>query len=127
MTSDHDETQHDNLRTPEEVYDIFWKEQVEDSDGNLDMQAVKEVLYSFAAMLNNNQYLYTYLTDGEITDPFSDAGEVMRAADEFTANTADEITQSLVQQINDTAAQIEDPENRLKYIESTFEAVLTKD
>lgn len=113
-----------NLRDPDEVYELIWKPSVENEDGTLNVQAVKETLYSFGAMLHNNQILYTYLTDGEIEDPFTNPEEVMEAADKFAASVVDDSIAAFATEINDTAQQIEDREQRLSFIEEIFETVM---
>lgn len=113
-----------NLRDPDEVYELIWKPSVENEDGTLNVQAVKETLYSFGAMLHNNQILYTYLTDGEIEDPFTNPEEVMEAADKYAASVVDDSIAAFATEINDTAQQIEDREQRLSFIEEIFETVM---
>ena len=114
------------LKSPDEVYVHLWKDTVENPDGTLNKQAVIDVLYNYSATLYNNSLLYSYLTEGEVTDPQTPITVVMEISDLHVASMIDGGIQDVIHLISIESKDIEDDSDRLRLIEERFESILTK-
>jgi len=95
-------------KTPEQVYDEFWKEIIE-PNGVVDMAAVKKELYDYAFVLDQVPKVYMHVTGGAMSKPNYYAGDVIREADDhatevYEDNVADEIECYLGRKITLAAA-----------------------
>ena len=115
----------DTMKTPQEVYDLVWKEYMENEDGSLNKQRVVEALYSYAATVKNNSILYEYLSDGHITDPHTPVSMVMQASDDLIANLLSTTLQDVIQDLFVKGTMIEDPADRTLFYETAFNRLLT--
>lgn len=62
----------------EQTYQDFWKEIVEDENGNLDIEQVKKELCDYAKMLNEVPKVYSEVTDNLLSKPLYDAETVLQ-------------------------------------------------
>lgn len=69
------------MKTPEEVYNEFWKPLVE-QNGQIDMAALKNELFDYWVTLNEAPKVYEHITNGKFTKPNTDSQFVIDAADE---------------------------------------------
>ena len=116
----------DKLKTPQEVYDLIWKEDMEDGAGELNRQKVIEALYSYAATISNNSILYEYITDGHVTDPYTPVSVVMQASDELLSGIIVSNMQDLVQDLLDKGSMVVNKADRTVFYEAAFERMLTR-
>lgn len=90
-------------RTPEQVYNEFWKDLVE-VDGKVDMNKVKAELADYSFILDQVPKVYGHVTGGLLSKPNYPAGTVITQADDhmtqvYEDNVADEINCHLDQKM----------------------------
>lgn len=56
-------------QNPNQCYNDFWKEIVENEDGSINLDQVKKELFDFSKVINNVQFVYDRITDGATTNP----------------------------------------------------------
>lgn len=66
-----------NKKTPEEIYDSFWKDIVE-KDGVVDMVQIKRELADFHVLIEEVPKVYSAVSWGMISKPTTCAHEVIR-------------------------------------------------
>jgi len=65
-----------------EIYDKYWKENVEDENGNLDKDKVMRELADYWFVLGEVPKVYCHVTGNRISKPNTYASEVISEADE---------------------------------------------
>ena len=116
----------DNLKTPEDIYKLVWKSEMENEDGSFNRENIVNTLYSYAALLNNNRILYEYITNGYVSDPRAYVSQVMQAADEYTASIVETSLQDVIQDLLDTGQKVENLSDRTEFYESAFNRFLSR-
>ena len=66
----------------DELYNTFWKELVENPDGSLNLQAVKNELFDYHGLMEEASKVYHDVTGGNISKPNTAAVHVIAYADE---------------------------------------------
>lgn len=61
-----------------DTYEIYWKCIIEDKNGTLNVDNLKEELYGYSLVMNNCTQAYTEMTNGKITRPTTDFAEVLK-------------------------------------------------
>lgn len=74
--------------TSQEAWDNLWGPIVA-PEGDLELDVVKALLHDYGVLLSHNMILFPYLTNNRITDPQHDLEEVIKIADECTADEVD--------------------------------------
>jgi len=69
--------------TAQEVYDEFWKELVENEDGTLNAEAVRNELSDYKFLIEQVPLVYDSVSGGRISKPNTYALEVINAANEL--------------------------------------------
>lgn len=64
----------------EKVYNDFWKELIEDEDGNIDKDSMMRELNDYAFLLDEVPKVYMEVTGGRISKPNTYAYEVINVA-----------------------------------------------
>ena len=107
--------------TAQQVYDFVWKDKVE-KDGQIDMEAVKELLFQYGALIAATSEVYDYITDGAVVDPRTPTDIVAYYADKFTADSVDDgIRQILDDILNIIGSDVEDlPKVVEEYVSSIY-------
>jgi hypothetical protein len=112
------------IPTPDSVYEQVWKGIVE-KDGAPDFQKVKELLFDYGALLAETQFLYKYLTEGQIDDPQEPVEDVIDLADHLAAESIDlgirSVLSHLLEELDRTSAN--SPEERLQTLTATINSI----
>jgi hypothetical protein len=105
----------DGELTPDRIYNEVWKDLVE-SEGSVNMDAVKGLLADYSLLLKSNMVLYPYLTDGRVTHPQHDVEELIEIADHTVGVLIDDALRQLLDIfLNDLQATEDKPaEERLQ-------------
>ena len=94
-----------DLPTPDTAYEDVWKPIVEE-DGEINLPAIKSLLFDYGAMLHSNSILYPYITEGKVTHPQHDVEEVISLSDETLAYTLDQGIQAVLGHLLDTLEEV---------------------
>lgn len=71
-----------NGKTYQEIYDSFWKELVENSDGTLNKDKVMRELADYKVMIGEMAKLYSDVTNGKASHPMTQASEIRAVFDD---------------------------------------------
>lgn len=63
-------------KTTEQVYEMYWKDRVENEDGTIDMEKLKKTLHDFTILEKNASLVFEEFSD--LSNPFTLASEVIR-------------------------------------------------
>jgi len=66
----------------EETYESFWKEILEDSNGNININQLKRELHDYRMILDSVPKVYCHVTGGIVSKPLTDPSVVCSLADE---------------------------------------------
>jgi len=80
----------DEQKTPEAVYNEFWKELVE-KDGVVDMTQVKKELCDFKYMIDQVPLIYEHVTGGTLSKPMYSAKTVIAQADDHSQQVYEDL------------------------------------
>jgi hypothetical protein len=75
--------QHDRKSTPEEEYNAFWKEIVEDGAGNINKEQLMKELYDFSFMLREVPKVYMAISGNKLSYPTYHAETVIYEFEDF--------------------------------------------
>lgn len=110
--------------TPDSVYEQLWKPLVE-KDGTLDPELVKQLLFDYGYLLLDTEILYSYLTEGQITNPQDSVDDVIEIADQLAADSIDlgirAVLNELLVELDRTSART--PEERLEILTHTINSI----
>ena len=73
--------------TPEEKYNSFWKEIVENEDGTINMDQLKKELSDFTLLIANVTKVYCNLTNSKISKPLTDPDVVIAVVEDCFAES----------------------------------------
>lgn len=108
--------------TPESVFEQVWRPLIDDADGAPNWNKIKCLLFDYGLLLNDTRYLYTYLTEGQITDPQHPVEDIMDISDHIIAETIDvairTVLNELLGQLDRTSAS--SAEDRLAALTATI-------
>jgi hypothetical protein len=90
--------QHDRKSTPEEEYNAFWKEIVEDDAGNINKEQLMKELYDFSFMLREVPKVYMAISGNNLSYPTYHAETVIAQFEDFLE---EERTQAVKDAIED--------------------------
>jgi hypothetical protein len=77
-------------KTPQEIYDKFWKELVENPDGTLNKEAVMKELCDFHHMIQEVPKVYGYVTGGLLSYPMYFAKDVIECHEDYLERKEEE-------------------------------------
>lgn len=63
--------------TPEQCYDDFWKEIVENEDGSINLDQIKKELFDFCFMMDNTAEVFCEVSGNRISKPMTPASGVI--------------------------------------------------
>jgi hypothetical protein len=75
--------QHDRKSTPEEEYNAFWKEIVEDGAGNINKEQLMKELYDFSFMIREVPKVYMAISGNNLSYPTYHAETVIAQFEDF--------------------------------------------
>ena len=70
------------MKKEDEKYETFWKQLVEDADGNINMDKLKAELYDFSTLIANTSKVYCHVTGGSASHPLTDPDVIIALADD---------------------------------------------
>lgn len=91
----------DDDKTPQEIFDDFWKPFVTDQYGCFIPEAVKNELADYYFLIGQIPAVYDHVTGGRVTNPLFDAYVVTNYADEHVNDTIKFHMQDLYEFIRD--------------------------
>lgn len=81
------------MKNYEEVYEEFWKDIIEDEDGNIDKDALMRELSDYAFLLDEVPKVYMEVTGGKISYPNTYAYEVINEANNHYQEIYNELSE----------------------------------
>lgn len=103
-------------KTPQEIFDDFWKPLVCDQYGCFEPEAIKNELADYHFILGQVPSVYEYVTGGLLSKPDYYASVVINQAEEFTKLTMEYHVQDLYEVIKDCG----DLDEALTYIREEY-------
>jgi hypothetical protein len=101
-----------NGDTPQEVYDNFWSEIVEDGYGCFEPEKIKNELYDYANLITDAGIVYDHVTGGRASKPNTDPYLICTLSDEYVY----EQCVSYAEEIYDTVQDMDDINDILQVI-----------
>lgn len=96
------------------VYNEFWKDILEDSNGELDIEQLKKELHDYHSLLDEVPRVYMYVTGGRISKPNTVADEVIS---EYFNLVETEINEALEEQKKEFREKLSPVKNALAIVD----------
>ncbi len=102
-------------------YQDWWKDQLEDSEGNLIKEKIMEVLWNYSKLEEEVSRVYFEITNGKISKPNTDSSAVICVYEDEMNSTFEELLKEQKIELNDERVQkllniMEEVSNELKNI-----------
>jgi hypothetical protein len=78
------------LKDYEQTYDEFWKDIVEDGNGNLNIDQIKRELHDFRLVMKNTSKIYDQLTFGRYSKPLTRPEYIISTVEEIYSQRDEE-------------------------------------
>jgi len=82
-----------------EEFDVHWKPKLYDEYGYLDMNQLAKNLYDFNTLYQSVANVYYFITGGQISDPFTEADQVIFLFSEIICNLEKNIKKGLAEDL----------------------------
>lgn len=86
------------MKDYEETYERFWKDIVENNQGELILDQVKRELHDYSILLENVPKVYDHVTGGVVSKPHTDASIVCQKCDEYHEEFYADIYKDLIEE-----------------------------